>query len=194
MLSFLRKILFLPVLLLWLFNANGQGMQTEFGKNILQYKPFEWYYYQSASFDVYFYTGGKELGRYAVTIAEEHLREIESKIDYSLDNRITFIIYNSYTDYRQSNFTFTEEVSNPGGRSRVQEDKVFIYFNGDHFNFTSQIRSGIAHVLMNEILYGGSLQERLQSNVLLNMPVWYGKGLVAYLGEEWNPQLENQLR
>ncbi len=194
MFLFFRKILFLPVLLIWLSGANGQGMQTEFGKNVLQYKPFEWYYYQSSNFDVYFYTGGKELGRYAVTIAEDHLREIESKIDYTLDNRITFIIYNSYTDYRQSNFTFAEEVNNPGGRSRIQEEKVFIYFNGDHFNFTTQIRSGIAQILMNEILYGGSLQERLQSNVLLNMPAWYGKGLVAYLGDEWNPQLENTLK
>ncbi|RYD79182.1 MAG: hypothetical protein EOP53_10020 [Sphingobacteriales bacterium] len=194
MLSFLRKILFLPVLLLWLLNANGQGMQTEFGKSILQYKPFEWYYYQSSNFDVYFYTGGKELARYAITMAEENLREIETKIDYSLDNHVTFVIYNSYSDFRQSNFTFKEDANNGGGRSRVQEDRVFIYFNGDHFNFTSQIRSGIAQVLLNEILYGGSLQERVQSNVLLNMPTWYGKGLIEYLGEDWNADMEDELR
>jgi hypothetical protein len=176
------------------YPLHGQGLRVEFGKNVVQYKDFEWYYYNTKNFNAYYYTGGRELALYTVTEGERFLKEIETRLDFPLGKKITFVIYNSYSDFRQSNFRIGEEETNPAGRTRIQENKVFIYFNGDHFDFASQIKGGIAKVIMNDLLYGGNIQERIQSNVLLNAPAWYINGLVEYLGEEWNPIYESRLK
>lgn len=191
-----RMVLFLLAVILsaGAYRAHGQGLRVEYGKNVIQYKDFEWYYYHTANFDAYYYTGGRELALYTVTQGERFLKEIETRLDFPLGKKITFIIYNSYSDFRQSNFRVGEEETNPAGRTRIQENKVFIYFNGDHFDFASQIRGGIGKVIMNDLLFGGNIQERIQSNVLLNAPTWYINGLIEYLGDEWNPIYESQLK
>jgi hypothetical protein len=191
---FLSYCLLLLSLLAISFSAKAQGTQTEFGKNVLQYKVFEWYYYSSENFDVYFYTGGKELARYVITEGEINLKDLEMKVDYPLGRRVTFIIYNSYTDFRQSNHLLPGEVLTNGGRARIQDSKALVYFNGSHFDFLTQIRSGIAQLMLNDMLYGGSLQERVQNNVLLNLPEWYARGLVSYLAEDWSSQDEDILK
>jgi Tol biopolymer transport system component len=172
----------------------AQGTNTTFGKNVIQYTDFDWAYYQTDNFDVYFYQNGRELGRYILTNGQKYLKDLETRLDYPLGEKITFIVYNSYTDYRQSNYHASESVVNTGGKTHVSGNKAFLYFNGSHLDFDQQIRSAIAQVLLQDIFYGGSLQERLQSNVLLNLPSWYIDGLVRYLAGDWTPIMENQLR
>jgi hypothetical protein len=175
--------------------VSGQGIKTEFGKNILQYKDFDWYFYHTENFDVYFYSGGKELAQYTITQGNTFLKDIETRLDYPLGERITFIIYNSYNDFRQSNFNVPDqEETNPAGKTKTLKTNSFIYFDGSHFDFASQIREGIARIIMNEIMYGGNLQERVQSNVLLNAPQWYLEGLIEYIGVDWNAEYENRLK
>jgi len=173
----------------------AQGIRTSFGKSIIQYKDFDWYYFHTENFDVYFYSGGKELAEYTITQGEKYLKDVETKLDFPLGERITFIIYNSYNDYRQSNFNVPDEdQTNIAGTSKSLHNNSFIYYNGTHFDFSAQIKRGIAKIIMNEILYGGNLQERVQNNVLLNTPDWYISGLIEYIGEDWNATYENRLK
>jgi hypothetical protein len=175
--------------------VSGQGIKTEFGKSIIQYKDFDWYFYHTENFDVYFYSGGKELAQYTITQGNAFLKEIETRLDYPLGERITFTIYNSFNDFRQSNFNVPDqEETNPAGKTRALKTNAFIFFNGSHFDFASQIKRGMARIIMNEIMYGGNFQERVQSNVLLNAPQWYIEGLIEYIGEDWNAEYENRLK
>ncbi|MFN9799432.1 MAG: hypothetical protein ACK54P_05385, partial [Bacteroidota bacterium] len=41
-----------------------QGSNVEFGKNRVQYKDFEWFYYPGEHFEVYYYLGGEQLAQY----------------------------------------------------------------------------------------------------------------------------------
>ena len=62
-----RCILTLMVLgfnLIGLCYGQAQGTQTEFGKNRVQFKEFQWFYYHSPHFDTYYYKEGKEEGEY----------------------------------------------------------------------------------------------------------------------------------
>ncbi len=188
-------LLCLFLLVLSARTSSGQGIKTNFGKSIIQYKDFDWYYFHTENFDVYFYSGGKELAEYTITQGEKYLKEVETKLDFPLGERITFIIYNSYNDYRQSNFNVPDdEQPNNAGTSKALHNFSFIYYNGTHFYFSGQIKKGISKIIMNEILYGGNLQERVQNNVLLNTPEWYIGGLIDYIAEDWNAQLENRLK
>ncbi len=173
----------------------GQGTQVQFGQNRVQYKEFTWQYYDGEHFEIYFSAGGQNLGKFAAQIAEADLLEIEDLLDYKLNSRPEIIIYNNISDYNQSNFAVgNEEQYNIGGQTRIIGNKVFVYFDGNHQHLRKQIREGVGKVLINSMIFGGSLQEIVQNAVLLNLPAWFTEGLVSYIGEEWNTELDNQLR
>ena len=183
------------VLLMFTTPSQGQGTQIQFGQNRVQYKEFTWQYYEGEHFMVYFSAGGQNLGRFTAQIAEADLIEIEDLLDYKLNTKPEIIVYNNISDYNQSNFAVgKEEQYNIGGQTKIIGNKIFIYFDGNHQHLRREIREGIGKVLLNTMIFGGSLQEIVQNAVLLNLPEWFTEGLVSYIGEEWNTELDNKLR
>lgn len=180
--------IFLPLL------SSAQGFRTDFGKNRVQTKNYEWKFYKGDKFDIYYYLTGQDLARYVLANAEAHIDEIESFFDFRLDEKLIFILYNSQSDFNQSNQFLERDAYNIGGTTRILGSTCFIYFNGDHEDFLENVRQGIGQVVINEMLYGGNIQERLQNSTLLNLPEWYTDGLVDYVAGGWNINLDSRLR
>lgn len=187
----LTTVLF-PSLLLGQFYS---GSQQEFGKNRVQYDAFEWQYFRFNDLETYFYAGGQSTAKYVAISAHKNIKELEKTFDYALDDRIQFIIYNKQSHFKQSNVGITnDEQFNIGGTTRIVGSKVFIYFEGDHAKLESQIRAGIAHVLLNKMMYGGNWRQVLKNSTLLNLPKWYTEGLISYASNEWNADLDSRVR
>jgi len=160
-----------------------QGYQTTFGKNRVQHQEFFWTFYRFKNFDTYFYLGGKEHARFIGEHADKEIERVEQLFDFRATGRMQFIIFNKYSDMKQSNIGLEgDEISgNTGGLTRVIGNKVLVYFDGDHEHLLEQIRAGVAQVLFHQLMYGGNVKDRLQSAVLLTVPEWYEKGLIAYV-------------
>ncbi|MFI5222344.1 MAG: hypothetical protein ACHQK8_08470, partial [Bacteroidia bacterium] len=188
------KIFLAAVYVLISHDSFSQGMYTQFGQNRVQYGNFEWSYVRTENFDGFFYSGGRELGTFAVRNAEEQLNGIEKLIDHRLSGRVEIICYNSLSDYKQANFGIYQSTANIGGYTQVVNNKIFIYFNGNHDHFLRQIKSGVALVLINEIIFGGTIQERLQNAALLNLADWQLFGLTSYLGKDWDVENDNRMK
>lgn len=188
--SLLQNTLLFLLLLLAGGEAVAQGTDIKFGRNRVQHKEFDWRYYQADEFDIYFYTGGKRLAKFAGRNASQYLENLEERLDYRAKNRLTLIIYNSYSDLRQTNIGYSAKKDDPNGVTPIVDNHAFVYFDGDHFSLMNNIREAIARVLINEMLYGGGIQERVQNSTLLNLPEWYLQGLAEYLG---NPLSEQEL-
>ena len=173
-----------------------QGYQTTFGKNRVQYNDFLWTFYRFTNFDTYFYVGGNELAQFVGKNADKEIQDVELLFDYKTNGRLQFIIFNRYTDLRQTNIGLEgdEMIGNTGGLTKVQGNKVLIYFDGNHDHLLQQIRAGVAQVIFHQLLYGGNIKDRLQSAVLLNIPSWYEKGLIAYVAKGWGVEQDNQMR
>lgn len=173
-----------------------QGYQTNFGKNRVQYNEFYWTFYRFKNFDTYFYVGGKELAAFVGRTADQEIEEIEKIFDYRVNGRLQFMIYNKYSDLRQTNIGLEgdEVMGNTGGLTRVMGNKVLINFDGDHEHLRQQIRAGVAQVLLHQLLYGGNVKDRIQSAVLLTIPAWYEKGLISFLAKGWSTEHDNQMR
>jgi hypothetical protein len=197
--SFIFKT-FLSVILLLLLSTlvHSQfynGSQMSFGKNRVQYKEFFWTYYKYDDFDVYFYLGGKELAQFTAKYVEDHLSDIEDKLDTGLDDKIQFIIFNNLTDLKQSNIgLINDEQYNTGGVTQIIGKKVFVYFDGSHENFSRQIRAGIAQSIVNQLLYGSSIGSQMKNTSLFPFPDWYINGLVSYVSEDWNTEIDNRVK
>ncbi len=176
--------------------ASGQTTQTEFGKNRVQFHQefADWSQYESPNFITYWYGEGRLIGQSVVQLAEYDFQEIQGIVDYRMNDKIEIIVYKDLTDLKQSNIGSEEAFVNTGGQTKIVGNKIFVYFNGDHNHLRKQIRSGIASVYLNAMLFGSNLQEIVQNAVMLNLPAWFRDGLVNFVGQEWNCDLDNELR
>jgi len=171
------------------------GMQMTFGKNRVQFKEFQWTFYKYENYDIYFYLGGKELALYTAKFIEDNLDEIEDKLDTSLDDKMQFIVYNTLSDLKQSNIGLIQNESyNTGGVTHIIGKKVFLYFDGNHQHFDKQIRAGVAQTIVNQLLYGTSIGSQIKNTSLFPFPDWYMNGLVSYISEEWNAEIDNRVK
>lgn len=171
------------------------GSIMDFGKNRVQYQDFAWRYLRYARFDCYYYQGGEDLAEYVGKKAALFVPEMERALEFNLENPIQFIVYKSHTDFKQSNIGITgDESTNIGGSTRIVGNKVFVFYEGDHRLLDRQIRSGIAQIMIEEALYGGSIREMVRNSTLLHLPDWYTAGLTAYLSGGWDEHAENQTR
>jgi hypothetical protein len=190
--------LLLPVLLVMSqvsFSQFYNGTQMKFGKNRVQYREFLWTYYKFDDFDVYFYLNGRELAETTAKYAIDQLPEMERKLQITLDDKIQFIVYNNLSDLKQSNIGLANyERYNTGGVTHIIGGKVFLYFDGNIRNFERQIRAGIAEVLVNQIFYGSSVGSQMKNNFLFTLPEWYKNGLLSFLSEDWNTEIDGRVR
>lgn len=172
------------------------GLQMSFGKNRVQYINFYWQYYRFDKFDTYFYVGGKELAEYTAEYASTRIGELEYKLEYALERRIVFIIYNKHTDFKQSNIGLItgKQEYNIGGQTKIINNKVFLFFEGNHHKLKQQIDAAITEVILREMLFGGSIKDRLTNTALLNLPLWYEKGLISFYSKKWDLSIENKIK
>ncbi|NNC83096.1 MAG: hypothetical protein HKN79_05930, partial [Flavobacteriales bacterium] len=183
---------------LFVLPTQGQfynGSNQEFGKNRIQYREFLWQYYRFDRYDTYFYEGGEDLAAYISEIAPTHIQDIQNKLDFVIDDRIEFIVYNTQSDFRQSNLGLVkeEESAQIGGSAQIVGTKVFVYFEGDHEQLEQNLREGLARMMIQNMLYGGDWKDVVKNSALLNLPNWYTEGLVSYLVDDWTPEIRDRV-
>ncbi len=174
--------------------ANAQVSSVEFGKNRVQYKKFTWQYYQTQNFNSYFNQNGQEIAKYVAQIAEEELAGIEKFVEYSLQRRANIVIYNSFNDLQQSNIGLGTDWQSAGGLTKLVNNKMIVYYNSNHKDLHRQIREGIAKVLVQNLLFGEDLGEVAGNQALLDLPQWLIDGYVAYVGQNWSTELDDDLK
>ncbi len=194
-----RKNLMLWLLSLMALSASSQfynGSQLTFGKSRVQHTVDRfWTHYRYASFDTYFYLGGREYALYTARYVMEVMPGMEKQLDYSLSEKIQFIIFNNLSELKESNIgLLSDESYNIGGVTYIVGTKIFLYFDGSYINLEHQIRRGLAQVMVNELLYGSEITSQMKNSTLISFPEWYLNGLISYMAEEWNVETDNFVR
>ena len=183
------------IILIGSFTISAQVNAVVFGKNRVQYKKFKWEYYQTKNFNTYFNQGGQELAKFVFQVAEEELPAIETFTEYSLQRRANIVVYNEFADLKQSNIGLgDDDWQSTSGGTKLVNNKLVVYFNGDHANLRKQIREGIARVLTANVLFGEDIGEIASNQALLDLPLWLTNGYISFAGENWSTQLDDQLK
>ncbi len=191
---FKARLFFFVAALLLSALSYAQVNTVEYGKNRIQYKKFTWKFYQSTNFNTYFNQGGLELAKYTAQVAEEELSSIESSTEYSLQRRANLVIYDHYDDYKSSNIGLGIDWQNSGGLTKLVNNKVALYFDGNHNTLRLKIREGIARILTDNILFGDDLGEFASNQALLDLPQWLTDGYVEYIAAPWSTQKDDELK
>jgi len=148
-----------------------------FGQNKVQYKEFDWKYLKTKHFDVYFSQGGEKLAEFAAHVMEQSLASLTDNIDYSISNRIPVVIYNSHNDFQQNNVVDEYLPEGVGGVTELFKNRINVPFEGDYEKFRHVIHHELLHAFMNDMFYGGSLQNIISKNISLNFPLWFNEGM-----------------
>jgi hypothetical protein len=172
----------------------AQVNAVEFGKNRIQHKKFTWRFYETPNFYTYFNTGGNDLAKFVAQVAEEELREIEEAVEYALQRKANIIIYNDYNDYKSSNIGLGIDWQSPGGLTKLVNNKIVLYFNGNHNDLRISLREGIVKTLVDNQLFGDDIGEFASNQALLDLPQWLVDGYVSYIAENWNAEKDDLLK
>lgn len=188
------KLFYIILLFLSAHMVHAQGGSTYFGESHRRYERFHWKFISSDNFDAYYYGENIQLAEISLVIAEQELKKLEDIVDYRLGSKSQILVFENDFDLRQSNLFQKAEPFNPGAYSYALENKVIAAFNGSRKDLKRSIRYGIGEILVNELMYGGSFQERFRSSTLLYMPAWFYKGLLSYLAEPWSTNTDDRVR
>ncbi len=174
--------------------ANAQVNAVEFGKNKIQYKKFKCKFYEGQNFNTYVTQGGTELGSFVSQMAEDELQEIETFMESNLRGKANIFCYNSYDEYKQSNIGYGKDLQSANGVTVLPGNRLVVYFDGNHSHLKTQIRYGIAQVILQNLLFGSDVGEVASNQALLDLPKWLTDGYISYVAERWSTEKDDDLK
>lgn len=188
-------LLSLAALLLFL-TTHAQTNSEIYGQNRLQYRKFDWKFFETEHFRIYHYDrAGRMLARFVAEQVENDITLVEDIMQDNFPRQFKVVLYNNYDDYLQTNIGRKYESqlqNNPGGTINIIGDKLVIYFTGEHSDLRRQTREGMAKVIMERMILGDKLSEMVKNSVLLNLPPWVLYGFTAYLVDGWDAKVNSE--
>ncbi len=177
--------IFLPLFI------KAQNYHDVFGKSRIQYKSFTWRYYASENFNVHFYDGGNELAKQTALFLEEKFDGLTDLIGYQPYYKTNIFIYNSHQDYLQSNVGLKEQIIDNSGQVDVVKPQLEVAFRGSWDEFTQSLIEEFSSVIIDDMLFGGSISEIFQSAYLLELPEWFTEGAALYAANGWSREVDD---
>lgn len=187
--GFIFTFLFLATL-----QVTGQHYYTKFGHNRIQYKDFQWVYYSTTNFDVYYYEGGQEYAKQVIDFMEEEFNKLTDILGYAPYAKTKIFIYNSVYELQQSNIGKDGAVFTTGGQTDFVKLQIEIAHPGTASEFKQELIYKMARILIEDMLFGGSLAEIFQSSYLLTLPRWFIDGAARYLAYGWDESMDDYIR
>ena len=174
--------------------CQGQQSREVFGKNRIQYKQFDWQYISSENFDVYYYDARRKIATDAIQYLEGEFDRVTDLIGYPPYLKTKVFLYNSITDLQQSNIGLNNTQYNVGGETDFIKPIVEIAHPGNLDEFKEELIYKMADLMVNEMMFGGSLKDMFQNAVLLNLPDWFINGASRYVAKGWNAEMDDYVR
>lgn len=172
-----------------------QGSYQEYGKNRVQYNSFAWKSHNYKRFKIYYSGINEDIAVYTARTMHHYLGIAETRLDYSIPEKLEVIVYQSQAKFRQSNLGLNnDEQSNVGGTTRIVGSKIFVYYEGDHQKFNDNIKGAVYEVLLKHLFFGGDWKDQLKSSVSSGIPLWLEEGLIRYFVREWDEETESQVK
>ncbi len=167
---------------------------AQFGQNIVQYDRYRWQYLQTTYFDIYFYGDDRVLPEYVSGVAEEAYRQISDRLNWQIQKRISIMVYQSHSDFQQTNVTYSYMVEGIGGVTELFKNRVVVPFEGSYADFHHVIRHELVHAVINDMVYGGNIQSLVNGTIRYQIPLWMNEGLADYLAGKWDSNSDMWMR
>lgn len=189
-----RQVISLGILLLCNTLAMSQMAQKKFGRNRVQTKEFNWRFLSSDNFDIYFYRGSEKIAREIDEFLEDEFDRITDLIGYPPYFKTKVFLYNSVSDLQQSNVGIDDGTFVPGGETQFVKPYIEVANPGTVADLKVALLSKVSALMVNEMMFGGSLKDMFQSAVLLNLPEWFISGAALFVAKGWSIEMDDFVR
>lgn len=174
--------------------VTAQQSRESFGKNRIQYREFEWQYLSGENFDVYYYDNRRGVATEAMEYLESEFDRITDLVGYPPYFKTKVFIYNSLNDLRQSNVGLNHNIYYVGGETEFVKPYVEVAHMGTIQEFKEELLYRISDLIINEMMYGGSLRDVFQNSLLMNLPDWFVNGAALYAAHGWSEEMDDFVR
>ena len=182
------KLIYIILLSLSCLNAQS------FGQNKVQYREFDWNFIQTPHFDIYYYGDQQDLAEFAAEVAEESYEQISIHLRWDLKRRVSIMVYNSHNEFQQTNVVGSYMREGIGGVTELFKNRVVFPFEGNYEQFRHVIHHELVHALINDMVYGGRMQNVVSSRTKIRVPIWSNEGLAEYLSSNWDTKADMVIR
>ena len=165
-----------------------------FGQNKVQYRDFDWSFIQTPHFDIYYYGDQKSLAEFAAEVSEESYEQISVHLRWTLKKRVSIMVYNSHNEFQQTNVVGSYMREGVGGVTELFKNRVVFPFEGNYEQFRHVIHHELVHALINDMVYGGRMQNVVSSRTKIRVPIWANEGLAEYLSSNWDTKADMVMR
>lgn len=192
----LRRGIFATLLVLLFVSGqvDAQYVPEVFGKNRIQYRQFNWQYLSGDNFDVYYYDARKAVAQNTLEFLEAEFDRITDLIGYPPYFKTKVFLYNSLADLRQSNVGLNRTVFTVNGETEFIKPYVEVANLGTAQEFKEELLFKISELMVNEMMFGGSLKDIFQSSLLMNLPDWFVDGASLYVAKGWSAEMDDYIR
>ncbi|MGY6523664.1 MAG: biopolymer transporter Tol [Mongoliitalea sp.] len=188
----------LPLFILLFFLAPSmvfaQFDRDRFGKNRVQHKNIEWYLYSSNNFEVYYFDGGMNNARMAIDFLESEFDRLTQMIGYVAYTKPKVFIYNSPEELLQSNLNLNKDEYTIDGQTYFSRLIGEVAFEGTWEKFKKDLLFTTSKIIIEEMLYGSTIVDAFQSNLINSFPDWYIEGAARYIGYGWSRDMDDFVR
>ncbi len=167
-----------------------------FGKNRVQYEKFDWRFIETDHFDIYYYDSKNyHLAQFTAETVESSLKQLTEDLGSQLTDRIPVIIYDSHSDFSQTNVVqLPVDAQGIGGGTDKFKNRMTQPFMGNYIDFRRTLQHELLHAYINDVYYGGSVQSIVSNNIQLQFPLWFEEGLAEFLALGWDTQTDMYMR
>ncbi|MDN3202843.1 biopolymer transporter Tol [Algoriphagus sediminis] len=188
------RLLFIIGFLSAPFITQAQFDQERFGKNRIQHKEFEWYFYSSNNFEVYYYDRGGANAKLAIDYLESEFDRLTQMIGYVAYTKPKIYVYNSPEELLQSNLNLNKDEFTEDGQTTFNRLIAEVSYKGHIDLFKEDLIFATSKVIIEEMLYGSSVADAFQSNLINSFPEWYLDGVALYLAKGWSREMDDYAR
>ena len=195
----LQRVLLISVLALFIGTVAVENLFAQyfvFGKNRVQYEQFDWRFIETEHFDIYYYDSKNyHLAQFTAETLEPALKQLQEDLGSQLTDRIPVIIYDSHSDFAQTNVVpLPVDAQGIGGVTDKFKNRMTQPFMGDYADFRRTLHHELVHAYINDVYYGGNIQSIMQNNIQLVFPLWFEEGLAEYMAQGWDTQTDMFMR
>lgn len=156
-----------------------------YGQNKVQYNQFQWSYYRTPHFDIYFPQGADLIAQFAARHVEEMYRSVSKTVGHKLSARVPMILHNSHAEFEQTNVIRLPLHEGIGGFTEIFKNRIVLPFEGNYVDFHHVLQHEMVHAVMFDMVFGDNAASMVSRQVA-QFPLWVSEGLAEYASLGWD--------
>lgn len=148
--------------------------------------------YKSEDFSFHFNESSEERISFLDSTFKVELGDLQKRVNYYTNNPLDILLLEN-SSFTASNIigSFEPVVE---GQVKLSKSQVSIDLQSNLNDIIAQFRFQVIKILVDEMMFGGSFQDRIKNANVINLPDWVLPGLFHYVAYQWDVATDNEMR